>query len=242
MIEMCWRFLASFLSKPFIAKAIIEYAKKQDQHKTIVMSSKEYMRRYWIFNKCIDGVGIHRWIPFSIRIHNIRLPDEQRHLHNHPFSARTIILRGVYKEEYERGRYRIAGPGSTRFMDNLTYFHQIDAIGSDVNYPDEGVWTLFIHGKRSSLGWGFMLDDGFYIPHRMYHLLIDAGIMNSDIKNVRELLTSMNNHTGRCIDHKLLERHGLNGGDFLVFKDCVYIEMYGEDPKRKEEILMREVL
>lgn len=242
MIEMCWRFLASFLSKPFIAKAIIEYAKKQEQHKTIVMSSKEYMRRYWIFNKCINGLGIHKWIPFSIRIHNIRLPDEQRHLHNHPFPARTIILRGGYKEEYERGRYRMVGPGSTRFMNNHSYFHQISAIWSDSNYPEEGVWTLFIHGKRSSLGWGFMLDDGFYIPHRMYHLLVDVGIMNPDIENVRELLTSINNHRPKIIDPKLLERYGLNGVDLLVFRDRVYTEIYGEDPKRKEEILMREVL
>lgn len=114
-----------------------------------------YMERWWIIRPC-------KWLPFSIRVHHILREDYDRCPHNHPWSFRTIILRGWYEEEFlvdARLRFTLMEPGSTCNRGTKD-FHRI------ANVSQGGVWTLFISSKKSC-EWGFMVD-GQWVYWREY--------------------------------------------------------------------------
>lgn len=93
------------LTRPAIRNWIIKRAMQTPDDPILAAdgSGAVYMARYWLFNPLTkkdngEWVRKHRMIPFSIRVHNIRLPDDDRHLHDHPFNARTWIMIGGYEE------------------------------------------------------------------------------------------------------------------------------------------------
>jgi hypothetical protein len=111
--------------------------------------------------------------------------DEDRDLHDHPWNARTVILRGSYTEERlePAGIADIAKPGPLTLMwveelDDLFKvsmktrnpgdtarlnhgeYHRIDQISTG------GVYTLFITSKWRG-DWGFLVN-GVKVPWRTY--------------------------------------------------------------------------
>jgi len=102
------------------------------------------------------------------------LPDQDRDMHDHPWNARTVILRGWYTEErlYRPTRMPAAHPrliGSTRAYlrstgDTATLafgeYHKITRL------PEGGCWTLFITGPYRG-NWGFLVD-GVKVQWRKY--------------------------------------------------------------------------
>ena len=112
------------------------------------------MSRYWIFPES--------WrFPFAIRVNHIRRHDLDLYLHDHPFDWRTIILDGWYFEEDVFGLYHYRGRGETKSATAET-FHRITKVS------DDGVWTLFITGRRRNK-WGFMINDYMGIPRKIHH-------------------------------------------------------------------------
>lgn len=111
-----------------------------------------YMQRWWLVEK-----PWFKWLP-QIRIHHIRAPDAGEHLHNHPWKARTILLKGWYMEHFDGGKeFHIEG--DTRPIP-LNHFHRIAAVS------DGGVWTLlFVWPKVRE--WGFLVGK-YVVPHREY--------------------------------------------------------------------------
>jgi hypothetical protein len=85
-------------------------------------------------------------------------PDNDRHLHDHPWNAQTIILDGWYTERRQFSNHtRIEGDTAPlRFGE----YHQI----TDVSRT--GATTLFITGKYRGT-WGFLVD-GIKIRYREY--------------------------------------------------------------------------
>lgn len=117
-----------------------------------------YMSRGWIFNPYTKPQNwLMRRLP-SVRLHIIHRPDKDPHLHDHPWNARSIILRGWYVEQREHGWYMRA-PGDTYTL-RFGEYHRIRAVGTDP------VVTLFITGKYRGT-WGFLVN-GTKIPHREY--------------------------------------------------------------------------
>lgn len=101
-------------------------------------------------------------------LHRIALPDRDRDHHDHPWNARTIILKGWYLErrletslqgwEVERHYRRTAGDtAAIRFGE----YHSIDKLSSR-----EEVWTLFITWKYQGT-WGFLVN-GSKVPYKKY--------------------------------------------------------------------------
>lgn len=130
-------------------------------HITSADGQEVYMRRWWLFNPYphgSDGDG-RRWpaLP-SVRIHHILRADHDRHHHDHPWNARTIILRGHYVEHRE-GRSITRLEGDTAQL-NFGEYHRINYVSA------EGVYTLFISGKKRGT-WGFNVD-GKKVPWREY--------------------------------------------------------------------------
>jgi len=135
-----------------------------------------YMDRWWLFNGYPEGKESERrwkWLP-SIRIHHILRADLGRHLHDHPWNARTIILRGWYTERRrEMTDYpRFLGVENRMVIEPYTRragqtaklkfgeYHTIDEVSPG------GVWTFFIIGKYRG-EWGFLVN-GKKIPHDQY--------------------------------------------------------------------------
>ena len=109
-------------------------------------NKEPYLERYYIFLK-------HReTFPFNIFLHRF-LKSDPDDLHNHPWSYRTLILKGGYWEYTKCGKFW-RGPFSYIVAPANT-FHRIEL---DKNIPY--CWTLFIPGKRVQ-EWGFNTKNGW---------------------------------------------------------------------------------
>lgn len=182
--DLVWRVIARIVTIPAVTNWLIERGRRTP-YTNITSSdgSDIYMVRLWVFNPYTrDANGDPapaRWpsLP-SMRLHHIRRPDTDRHLHDHPWNARTIILRGHYTEERYAGEEPPHDGNQLVFGADLTYrhvfnrptgytgrllfgeYHRIRAV------PPEGVWTLFITWEKQGT-WGFLVD-GVKVPWRKY--------------------------------------------------------------------------
>jgi hypothetical protein len=159
MTEFFWRILAKIISHPRIVDWLIRYGQKTPYTHILSSDRQEvYMGRFWLFNPYTTHKKCKYW-PFSIsiRLHYIRRPDMDRHLHDHPWNARTIILRGGYTERRAinlswpyANKFNHYSPGDTAKL-KFGEYHRITEIA------EGGVWTLFISGKFRG-PWGFMVN------------------------------------------------------------------------------------
>lgn len=125
-----------------------------------VEDNELYMERYWLFNPYPASGGKRRynWFPLAIRIHKIVKPDNDRHMHDHPWNARTFILKGYYIEERNQGKFcRIKGDTSRL---NFGEYHKITEVSCG------GVYTLFVTGKYRGT-WGFLVN-GLKVNYKKY--------------------------------------------------------------------------
>ena len=177
---MVWRVLALMLTRWFwLQNLIIGAAMKRPYfHLT------GYMDRWWLLPGAAadDPKSQYRppwWLrrlPISIRLHHIKRPDGDRHLHDHPCDFRSIILSGYYVEERiavtvhdygvvpDYGRARLWRRAGETYFASATEYHAIVAM------PATGVWTLFVMYQSLGPGWnrwGFLVD-GKKVPWREY--------------------------------------------------------------------------
>lgn len=189
MKEFAWKALAKFVAKPRIAEAIIRYAKRTPYLHLPSNEDPSYMERYWVFNPYSRVTNKPRWgwlCPISIRVHHIKREDLDRALHDHPWNARTIILKGWYVEE--RLCVEACGPLDEGAQSNYDYngtngysrlgIESILRTSGDtaslrfgeyhtiVEVSEGGVYTLFFSGKWRGV-WGFLVD-GVKVPWRKY--------------------------------------------------------------------------
>lgn len=126
-----------------------------------------YMERYWLFNPyAAESSGKRNRFPISIRLHRIMRADKDRHLHDHPWNARTFILRGSYREvrpssimgfDFLEPLYRLRGDTAKL---KFGQYHRITDVSPG------GVWTLFVTGKYRGT-WGFLVN-GAKVQWRTY--------------------------------------------------------------------------
>ena len=156
-MQLIWKIIAKIISKPFIANAIIKHVQKNEY-----FHLRGYMERWWVFNAFDVKAGKkirERKLPFlpSIRIHHILREDYGRDPHDHPWNARTIILKGNYTEQ----RYDTSG-------EELTYTTHERKVGDTAKLmfgeyhmitrvSEGGAWTFFISWKHRG-DWGFWKD------------------------------------------------------------------------------------
>lgn len=186
VINLFWRLVAKLLARPAVAAWLIVRAQRTPyQHIMSADGNEMYMGRWWLFNPYSRET--HKpalwWCPWSFRVHHIMRPDEDRDLHDHPWNARTVILRGSYTEERlePAGIADIAKPGPLMWVEELDdlfkvsmrtrnpgdtarlnhgEYHRIDQISPG------GVYTLFITSKWRG-DWGFLVN-GVKVPWRTY--------------------------------------------------------------------------
>lgn len=149
---MFWRLIAYVASRPAVAQWLWRRARR-----TPFAHLEGYMERWWLFNG-FDQPGYVDWLP-SIRMHHILRADAERHLHDHPWNARTIILSGCYCEELPGNRWRTRVPGDTGTL-KFGEYHRIASVSTG------GAWTLFFTWRKQGT-WGFLVD-GEKVPYREY--------------------------------------------------------------------------
>ena len=189
MRELIWRAIAAIVSRPAVASWLIERSKRTPYYPIKSRDGTElYMDRWWLFNpysKDAEGnAGPPRWswLP-SVRVHHICVPDDDGHLHDHPWNARTILLRGWYCEErplqpgdralraaesYVLHGKAPAFEARSMFRRKLGYtgrvlfgqYHRISEVSPG------GVYTLWFTWRYRGT-WGFLVD-GKKIPWRDY--------------------------------------------------------------------------
>ncbi|MGE4243692.1 hypothetical protein [Ramlibacter sp.] len=183
MKELLWRLVARIVSRPRVSNWLIRRSWRTPYSDIIGPDKTLYMKRWWLFNPYppMDGEDtrskLMRALP-SVRIHYIRRPDTDRHLHDHPWNARTVVIDGWYEEErpsstpLRRGwiGLRVMKSGEERdvFRRDAGYtgpllfgqYHRISRVSPS------GVMTLFITWKKQGT-WGFEVD-GRKVPWREY--------------------------------------------------------------------------
>jgi hypothetical protein len=111
-----------------------------------------YLERYYLFLKDREN------FPFNIFLHRF-IQSDPDDLHNHPWSYRTLILKGGYWEYTHLGKFW-RGPFSYRYA-AANSFHRVEL---DKNIPY--CWTLFMPGQKIQ-DWGFETTNG-WIHHEKY--------------------------------------------------------------------------
>lgn len=168
-----WSAIAPWLAQPAVAEWLIQRAMRTP-YSPIIKNGHLYMERFWLFNAYPDtgesGADRKWWqFPISIRIHHIVLPDQDRHLHDHPWNARTFILRGAYREAKEQDFSGMSGANPEYYVERQTgdtatlgfgEYHRIVALSSG------GAWTMFVTGPHRGT-WGFLVD-GKKVQWRKY--------------------------------------------------------------------------
>lgn len=122
-----------------------------------------YMNRWWLVE---PGSILALFLPV-MRFHEILRPDADRHPHDHPWSFRSIVLRGAYVEERlvsdELGGYKswLARRAGSTYRMAFGDYHRISTVSHG------GVLTLCILGKKQDT-WGFLVN-GQRIQWRDYY-------------------------------------------------------------------------
>lgn len=193
MTGLLWRLAALLLSRPAVASRIIARAQRTPYRHIYGPDGSLYMGRWWLFNPyepdATEEAKRWPWLP-SVRVHHIMRPDSDRHLHDHPWNARTVILRGFYVEERPDadvstreyfahcvaegtpstgGERRVSLHRGAGFTGALRFgqFHRITRVS------EGGVFTLFFTWRKQGT-WGFDVD-GLKVPWREY---LDSGSAN----------------------------------------------------------------
>jgi hypothetical protein len=141
------------------------------RHKDIVKDGILYLRRHYLSWRVWPTWWPIKRLPLiRVFLHLIKMPDTDRHPHDHPWSFLTIILWGGYWEAVYQNKAQLAGeeqplirylgPGSVVFR-RAEHTHQIIKINGSA------AWTLVFAGS-SRRAWGFWGTDGKFIPSGQY--------------------------------------------------------------------------
>jgi hypothetical protein len=109
-----------------------------------------------------------RW--FSIYIHGIYEADQDKHLHNHPWDYKSIVLKGSYIEETLTGN-NVMRPLKMVTRDGKDY-HKIKELKS------KSVYTLFIVSPVKRI-WGYLVD-GSWMNHEEYREKKNKGLFGNN--------------------------------------------------------------
>lgn len=129
-----------------------------------------YLRRFYLTPRW-------RWLPFKVFLHHIKISDDARACHDHPWAFITRMLKGIYTEYIQANSFR-----DSNLVENPILIRRVvkagDTIRNSINHihrvqVDEDVWTLVIVGKAKRM-WGFHVPHVGFIPWREYLKTPDA--------------------------------------------------------------------
>lgn len=133
-----------------LADRFIERITRRPPDFVIGGAERPYLRRWFVIPR-------NRW--FNVYLHQFLRSDDDRALHDHPWSNCSLLLRGMYIEHtiaaggINQRRELLAGDVRLRLSGRLA--HRVELI-------DGPCWTLFVTGPRYR-EWGFHCQDAGWI-------------------------------------------------------------------------------
>lgn len=121
-------------------------------------------RKLFLVKEIISKTGVlhfQRWRILdlgiiAIYIHKIYEPDQDQHLHNHPWNYFNLILSGGYEvEELLHGCYQVFNT-----MEPMKFSFRKHNEYHKIKYLHSPTTTLFITGRRK-YEWGYFVDGQF---------------------------------------------------------------------------------
>lgn len=111
-----------------------------------------------------DNPYLHRWYVLprnplcNVYLHKFLRDDDDRALHDHPWSSLSLLLCGKYTEELPGGVRRTRNRWSWTFR-RATHAHRVE-LPRDSNGKPVPAWTLFLTGPVVRT-WGFHCPGGW---------------------------------------------------------------------------------
>lgn len=148
---------------PHIARILIEYSRTVDPRtveeiKSVDQKALLIRRFHLIRDRDVGNVFLHRFFG----------SDEDRALHDHPWTSISLILQGRYLEHMPGGKSVIRSAGDILIRAGEDA-HRIELVDDPVTHP---TWTLFSTAGKSR-EWGFHCRDG-WMPWQQ-HVLAGCG-------------------------------------------------------------------
>lgn len=139
----------------------------------------QLLRKLFLVKEIVSRAGVlhfqrYRFIEtkaFRVYLHRISASDEDKDMHDHPWSFRSLILKGSYTEtwttppNWDNPQTRTVRPG------DVVKHHHWDAHKLTLNTPV--VWTLVLTGDKSH-DWGYQTEQG-WVDHRDYRAKKNEG-------------------------------------------------------------------
>lgn len=125
----------------------------------IEIKGEPYLERYFIASLFGRQIWLHRFVR----------DDAERHVHDHPWSALSVILTGGYTEEVMEDVDLPSG-----YIQSIHWSVRHKALGFNwipaskkhrISSVIEGTWSLMLVGKRHGRGWHFYEGGKRYQPY-----------------------------------------------------------------------------
>lgn len=151
--------------------------------KTVEEKEVLYLRRFYFFKRSAFFLTLTGGRYEGLYLHHVMRPDEDQHLHDHPWDFSALIVAGGYQEDIpnlEHGKtwkhggsllIRVWGPLSFR----SSRAEQLHRISAD---HFKKTWTIFLAGPKRRV-WGFETENG-WMPYDEYLLKHEPGRMDSE--------------------------------------------------------------
>ena len=131
----------------------------------IGLNGELYLLRFYLFGRAPNPKSAKEftdfkprltWLPITFYLHRFYRADDERALHNHPWSwSLSLILSGGYEEERRGKPNRLVRAGRFNWISHKS-FHRLERLLGTT-------WSLFIAGPKVS-SWGFLRGDGSVRP------------------------------------------------------------------------------
>lgn len=144
------------------AERLIARVTRREPDFVIGGADDPYIRRWWV---------IPRNKVFNVYLHQFLRSDDDRALHDHPWSNLSILLRGRYVE------HTIAARGIERRQELAAPAWRLrwtGRIAHRIELADGPCWTLFITGPRYR-EWGFHCPGAGWIHWKLFTAPDDIG-------------------------------------------------------------------
>jgi hypothetical protein len=138
-----------------LAKRLLRIADEREPDEIIGPRETPYMLRWWIVRKP----------PYcNVYLHKFMRSDDERALHDHPWTNASILLKGSYIEHLKTGPV-VRCPGAIYFRrahkaHRVQLFPYVDVGTHIVSNTEMPVWTLFLTGPKVR-EWGFLCPRGW---------------------------------------------------------------------------------
>ena len=106
-----------------------------------------YLMRFWVNEPKKNTKGSYS-SRNSLLLHHFLKPDDDDHLHNHPWTGRSTILSGGYQEETLEGIQKVKPMDSN--VITADKYHRVKSI-------EDNTWSLVHTGDKEG-EWGFLVD------------------------------------------------------------------------------------